>query len=297
MDYPVEHFGAPPWATYLLIITTGVFSLLGFNNRSFERKYIFSPRFILADKEYFRLISSAFLHSGFTHLLFNMVSLYSFGVMIEMFYGRGQFLLIYFASVIGGSLLSLWLHRHHDYLAYGASGGVCGVIFAHIALFPGGSVNMFFIPFGIPGWAYAIGFLIFSFFALKAKSDNVGHDAHLGGAIIGLLTAVGLHPSMIQYQPITLAVLLVMSVGLFVYFYKNPMFLPLSAFIASSSRTKRSAQRTSRETALEIDRILEKISKHGLHSLKEEERQLLNQTSEKFKSRATSKGRESDLVI
>ncbi len=295
MDYPTTHFSSP-WATYLVIVITGLFSLRGFSSQQFERRYIFCPRSILADKEYIRLISSAFLHSGFPHLLFNMMSLYSFGVMLEMFYGTGQFLLIYLASIVGGSLLSLWLHRHHEYYAYGASGGVCGIIFAHIALFPGGSVNMFFLPMGIPAWAYAIGFLTFSFFALKANHDNIGHDAHLGGAIIGLLTAIGLHPSMIQYQPVLLSVLLVMSIGLFIYLFKNPMFLPLSSFRGPLTSSKEK-QTSSRETTKEVDRILEKISSKGLHSLTEDERRLLLRVSDKFKSRSTSQGRESDLVI
>jgi membrane associated rhomboid family serine protease len=298
MEFPTTFPDHNPiaWATFALIAATCVFSFLGFRDQRFEDRYIFCPGSILSGKEYFRLVTSGFLHANVPHLLFNMMSLYSFGTAIEFIYGPIQLLLIYFASIIGGDLLSLWLHRHHEYRAYGASGGVCGIIFAHIVLLPGGSIGAFFIPLSIPTWAYAILFLLGSFYALKASKDNVGHDAHIGGAIIGLLTATALHPEVIRYQPMLLASLLTISVGLFIYLFKNPLFLPIKSFVGSSS-TRKQKPTSFRERTREVDRILEKISTHGLHSLKEEERQLLHSMSDKLKSRATSRGRESDLVI
>src|SRR5256886_3561690 len=119
----------PPVITFLLIVVTCVFSYQGFKSFTFERKYIFSPEAILAGKQYHRLVSSAFLHADWRHLIFNMVSLYLFGSGLELFLGKAQFLLVYFGSIVGGDLLSLYVHRHHVYYAYGASGGVSGVIF------------------------------------------------------------------------------------------------------------------------------------------------------------------------
>src|SRR6185295_16048982 len=119
------------------------------------------------------------------HLVMNMISLYLFGGMMESFLGPGKFLLIYFASIVGGSLLSLWLHRNHDYRALGASGGVCGMIFSFIALFPGGTILAHFF-FPMPAWVYGILFLIGSFVRMRRHADNIGHDAHIGGAVIGL---------------------------------------------------------------------------------------------------------------
>src|SRR5439155_6170860 len=122
---------------------------------------------ILAGKEYYRLVTSAFLHADWQHLIVNMLSLHFFGSNVELMVGKAQFLLIYFGAVVGGNLLSLYVHRHHHYLAYGASGGVCGIIFAHILLFPGGSIRMYFIPIGVPSWLYAIGFILYSFYGMK----------------------------------------------------------------------------------------------------------------------------------
>src|SRR6184192_961607 len=115
----------PPVITFLLIVVTCVFSYQGFKSFTFERKYIFNPEAILAGKEYHRLVTSAFLHANWQHLIFNMMSLYFFGAGLEAHLGKPQFLLVYFGSIIGGDLLSLFVHRHHDYRSYGASGGVC----------------------------------------------------------------------------------------------------------------------------------------------------------------------------
>src|SRR5436190_18225115 len=122
------------FATVAILILTSCVSLIGFHNPAFQDNYLFSVREILAEKQFRRLITSAFLHANWRHLLLNMISLYIFGGAIELFFGSGQFLLIYFASIIGGDLLSLWIHRHHEYRAYGASGGVSGLSFAYIIL-------------------------------------------------------------------------------------------------------------------------------------------------------------------
>src|SRR3954454_14958115 len=169
--------------TILTIAVTVYFSVLGFKSGAFVERFIFCPQYILRDKQYYRLITSGFLHADWLHLLFNMYSLYAFGRNLELLMGPTKFLGIYFASIIGGNLLSLFLHRHHVYRAYGASGGVCGIIFASIFL-TGSGVYIFLIS--IPGWLYAILFLIGSFYGIKNARDNIGHDAHLGGAIIGL---------------------------------------------------------------------------------------------------------------
>src|SRR5258708_14045119 len=131
-----------------------------------------------------------------------MISLYLFGRYIELLVGVPKFLAIYLGAILGGSLLSLWIHRHHEYRAYGASGGVCGIIFAYIFLFPGGGVGMFPFPYEIPGWLYAIAFVLGSFYGMKAQRDNIGHDAHLGGAIIGLVIAAAFNPWIIRHSPL-----------------------------------------------------------------------------------------------
>jgi membrane associated rhomboid family serine protease len=288
---------APVNTIAIIVLTVGC-SLIGFRDPGFTERFIFSPLEVLAGKQYYRLVTSAFLHADLNHLLMNMISLFLFGRILEEQLGPWQFLLIYFASVVGGSLLSLWLHRNHDYRAYGASGGVCGVVFSYVALNPTGTILLhFFIP--MPSWVYGILFLAGSFIALRRQRDNVGHDAHIGGAVIGMWTTGALEPLAVRENLKWFLILSAVAVALFFYFLKNPMMLPISAFRGKLGRRreeKRQAAPRRRETR-DVDEVLDKISREGMESLTAEERELLQTVSQKFQSRAQSEKPKSDLII
>jgi membrane associated rhomboid family serine protease len=182
-----------------IIIVNGLFSYKGFNDKSFFEKYLFQVDRVLHHREYYRLVTSGFLHADWSHLLFNMISFYSFSDSLEGYLGPVKFLIIYFASLLGGDMLALFIHKNHSYYrAVGASGAVCGVIFAAIALFPGIEIGFFFIPMPVPGWIFGIGYALYTIYGIKSSMGNIGHEAHLGGAIIGLLTAVILKPEVLQ---------------------------------------------------------------------------------------------------
>lgn len=219
-----------PIATVALMVVTFAVSLWAYENEQVERRYIFRPDAILADKEYYRLITCAFLHAGWAHLLLNLYTLNSFGTLIEWQFGPWHLLLIYFGSVIGGSLLSLYLHRNHEYAAYGASGGVCGLIFASILSHPEQRLYIFPLPYAVPSCVFAILFLAGSFYALKRQTDNIGHDAHIGGAAIGLVMTGMLHPILVRQHWAVFLSLLTVAALIGLYVYKNPLFLPLNAF-------------------------------------------------------------------
>lgn len=282
----------------LLIAATCVVSYAGFRSREVEEKLIFRPESILAGKEYYRLVTYAFLHSGWSHLVWNMVGLYVFGRLIEWSLGVTDLLLIYFGSVIGGGLLALYVHRDHDYLAYGASGGVSGIVFAYLLLFPGAGIALYFeVP--IPGWLYALGFMVVSFVALKKAKDNIGHDAHLGGAIVGLLVAAALHPQAARYNWTIFLLVLVPAILLLVCLWGNPLFLSLPSFFDRPYEVK---QRHSSLPAYKletkrVDALLEKIARDGVDSLTAEERAFLQRVSIKYRRRAESKKPESGLAI
>ncbi len=282
----------------LVILVTVAASYAGFRNPEVEERYVFRPESILAGKEYYRLVTSGFLHAGWGHLACNMVSLYLFGRILERSLGRTDFLLIYFGLIIGGGLLSLYVHRHHEYVAYGASGGVCGVIFAYLLLFPGASIRLY-LSVPIPGWVYAIGFMVVSFVAMKSAKDNIGHDAHLGGAILGLLIAAGLHPEAVSYNWKIFVIILGFSVLLLIYLWINPLFLPVASFFGRPSRvaTRRSNLPKPKEEALQVDAILDKIARSGSASLTAEEKALLESVSGKLRRREQSEKRGSGLAI
>jgi membrane associated rhomboid family serine protease len=269
-----------PIATILIIIATGVVSFLAFNNGALKDKLIFSSQAILANKEYYRVVTSAFVHADWPHLFFNMFSLYLFAENMEPAIGIGCFVLIYFASIIGGGLLSLYLHRHHEYFSLGASGGVCGIIFSSVFLFPGSRIGFFFLPVGIPGWLYAILFLGSEFYGGRRQQANIGHDAHLGGAIIGLLTATALFPEIVRWSPRLYATVIVLTLGMFVYFWKNPLNLPLANWLRHESAPREKLHRPG-PTAEEVDAVLDKVSREGVQSLTKKEREILEKASKK----------------
>ena len=289
-----------PVCNYLVILATGIVSYFGFRDWEVEAKCIFNPERILGGKEYRRLVTSAFLHADWRHLILNMISLFFFGPAIEFFLGRTQFLVIYFGAVIGGNLLSLYVHRHHEYRAYGASGGVCGIMFAYILLFPGASIASFYFPVPVPGWLYAIGYILFSFYGMKEHNrGNIGHDAHLGGAIIGFLLTAALSPDHVRQNLKVFLIVLGVALALLVYLWVNPLFLPVASFFNRATRTrgKSSSLPGHKRESLQLDAVLEKISKSGMESLTSEEKNLLGQVSAKYQRRGESKKPESGLAI
>ena len=142
-----------PYMTIGIIAVTTVISFFAFNNNSLITNYKFDISAIRQQKKYFQFISSGFLHADYTHLLFNMFSFYSFSAAIELnpHYGMNYVLLIYFAAMLAGNLLSFVYHKNDAYYsAVGASGAVCGIIYASIFMLPGGKIILFMIPYPIP---------------------------------------------------------------------------------------------------------------------------------------------------
>jgi len=279
------------YCTWAVIIVTCVFSIAGFQNPQLVQKHIFWPEAILAWQQYYRLFTSSLLHANGWHLGMNMFSLYFFGPRIEMTYGGAQFLAIYVGAVVGGSLLSLLVHRHHDYRAYGASGGVSGILLASVFLFPGIRIGFFPLPFFVPGWLYAVGFLVVSFFGMKNQVGNIGHDAHLGGALAGMLVATAMHPEIIRASPALFASVMLGTILMFLYLARNPLFLPggtihLWRKAPSLRPSAGSDLEEYKRTERRLDAILAKISREGLQSLTPEEQRLLRDTSDKYKRRA-----------
>ncbi len=285
--------------TWLIILLTSLVSVLAFRSDKLLAQYIFEPERILAWKEYYRVVTSAFLHADWTHLALNMITLYFFGGTVESAVGPAQFLTIYFGAVVGGGLLSLYIHRHHEYRAYGASGGVCGIIFAYLLLFPGAYVSAFPLPFFVPGWLYAIGFLGGSFYAIRAERGNIGHDAHLGGAILGLLITACLQPAMARENSKVLFIVSLSGILVLIYLWRNPVLLP--AADAAPGRWRFKTGKTPlpqyRQEELHVDELLQKIDRSGMESLTLEEKQFLEEVSAKYQRRADSKKPESGLAI
>jgi membrane associated rhomboid family serine protease len=271
--------------TFLVLVVTAIATFLAFQRRDLWERWMFKPCEILRFKQYERLLTSGLIHLDWMHFAFNAFSFYAFARGIELGRGANTLLIIYLSAILGGSLLSLFIHRHHDYRALGASGGVCGVIFASIFLIPGGNISMFLIPIGIPAYAYAIIYLVLTFVALRRSADNVGHDAHFGGAIVGLLVATALYPSLILAQPGLFLAVLGLSIAMLLVIVFDPWHRLFANHDSShgphgGERFRRYMENRSRNQKLaEVDRLLDKVSARGLHSLSDSERKKLDQLS------------------
>ena len=169
----------------IIIAANAIISFKGFNDFSFFEKYKFSIGGIQRGEK-FRIFSSGFLHVDMGHLFFNMFTLYIFTDIVLNYLGTVNFLIVYLGSLILGSLLSFYFHKNdYNYSAVGASGAVMGIVYSAILLQPNMSLFLFFIPIPIPAYVFGIGYLLYSIYGMKNQVGNVGHSAHLGGAIGG----------------------------------------------------------------------------------------------------------------
>ena len=271
---------------FIIIVVTAFVSYKGFTNNRFLEDYEFEVDRILVDRQYYRLVTSGFLHTGWLHLGFNMFSLYIFSGVVEAGLGSFNFLLIYFASLIGGGLLSLLIHRNHgDYSAVGASGAVNGVVFASVALFPHLRIGMFLLPFSFPSWLYALLYVGVSIYGVRSKKDNIGHDAHLGGALIGMVLALILHPEALSENYGAILLILIPTVVFLYIIITRPQLLFVDNLFYKTQKDfynidhEWNARRSDQQQ--EVDRILDKISRSGMGSLSRKEKQTLRDYSKK----------------
>ena len=158
--------------------------------------FFFSPSEVSSGRNYQGMLLSHFAHADGTHLLFNMMTLYFFGPVVELGLGALNMLLIYVSAGIVSTLFVYYLHRADPrYRALGASDSVTGIIFAAIVLQPGMNVFFFFVPVPIPAPLFAVCYIALSTYLMRHGRGHISHEAHLAGAISGLLLAGLLAPS------------------------------------------------------------------------------------------------------
>jgi hypothetical protein len=134
---------------------------------------------------------------------------------------------------------------------------------------------------------YAILFLVGSYWQMREQRGNIGHDAHLGGAVIGLLVATAMYPHIVRENTLLYGAVLVISLGLFVHLVWNPFHLPgRRAGRRESDEPGHPRYSTAHlQAQREVDRILEKVAQTGLHSLTPEEQKILNREADKLRGR------------
>ncbi|MBC7450595.1 MAG: rhomboid family intramembrane serine protease [Cytophagales bacterium] len=180
----------------LIIITCGI-SLLALNNAELMQKLIMNPYITERRKEYYRFVTSGFLHADLMHLAFNMLSFYFFGEAVESFLGGAHFIILYLAAIIISDIPTYLKHKNNPgYNSLGASGGVAAIIFAFVMLYPTSDIYIYAIP--VPAIVYGPLFLLYSFYMDRRNTDNTNHSAHLYGAIVGIAYTTLFEPSVIS---------------------------------------------------------------------------------------------------
>ena len=198
----------------IIIIGLNIFfSYRGFSDRIFFNKYKFSPSSIKRGEK-IRYISSGFLHVDTTHLIVNMFTLYFFVDAVIFRVGEINFIIIYFTSLVFGNWLTYRFNSNNiNYSAVGASGAVMGIVYSAILLNP--DMTLFFFVLPMPGYLFGLGYLFYSIYSMKKVNDNIGHEAHLGGAIAGFFSTIFISPAVVFTNLFTVLILLIPIV----YFY------------------------------------------------------------------------------
>ncbi|HMQ07769.1 MAG TPA: rhomboid family intramembrane serine protease [Saprospiraceae bacterium] len=192
--------------TLIIILVTLFTSYKCFQSQSLFNKLKNHPYSVVKNREYYRLITSGFVHGDWVHLIVNMFVLYEFGKIVESIYIElfGQltgiifYLAMYFIVLILADIPSLRQHHNHpSFSSIGASGAVSGVLFTYILFYPWSWLGLFFV-IPIPAVVFGILYLVYSTWASKSKKDNIDHSAHFAGAIAGMLIIIILHPKVIN---------------------------------------------------------------------------------------------------
>lgn len=193
-----------PYITYIIIGITVLTSLAAMQNIGLLNRMLFYPLEIKEKNEWWRFITHGFIHADIQHLIFNMLTLYFFGRTIEanfkvVFGNEWVYPLYYLSALVFSSLPSFVKHKENAYYrSLGASGAVAAVLFTTILFDPWQTLLLnFFIP--IPAMLFAVGYLAYSHYMGKRGGDNIGHEAHLYGALYGLVFPIVFKPQLISF--------------------------------------------------------------------------------------------------
>lgn len=189
------------YVTYILIGITVAVSLYAFKEQSVLQWFIMNPYHVSKRGQYYRFITSGFIHNDHMHLIFNMFSLYFFGRAVEMVFsnifgstGAIYFIALYVLGIVVSDVPTFLKQKNNPrYNSLGASGGVAAVIFAFIIFRPLDDICIYF-ALCFPGFILGTLYLVFSWYQGRKSNDNINHDAHLYGALFGLIFCIIVYP-------------------------------------------------------------------------------------------------------
>ena len=194
------------YITYIIIAITTLVSIRAFQSPGLLSSLIMNPYLTETRRQYYRFITSGFIHNDYTHLLWNMISFYFFGLAIEqrlyfLFGSQGKvyFVALYLLAIVVSDIPTFLKHRSNPgYNSLGASGGVSAVVFAYIIFEPLSHICLYF-ALCMPGFILGTLYILFSWYQGRRANDNINHDAHLYGALFGLVFCIVIAPGSIPH--------------------------------------------------------------------------------------------------
>jgi membrane associated rhomboid family serine protease len=187
------------WLIFILTIFTSLMAL--FKKPKLYSQFIYQPWSVLREKKFYTLLTSGFIHADLSHLILNSIAYYFFAFTVARVVGPVQFAAIYLGSMVIADLPSLYKQRNNpDYYSLGASGAISGIIFSYVLFFPHSKIYLLLIPFGIPAPIFAIGFILISYYLSKRNRSRINHEAHLWGALAGMILTFLLNSQFFLYR-------------------------------------------------------------------------------------------------
>lgn len=199
MNVDIVHYWQYAPVASIIFIVTIVISLIAFTSDWLYENFILHPYYVYQGKKLHTLITSGFIHLDLMHLFFNMFTFYYFAYPIEVSLGHWQFAMLYGLSLILSDLPSVVKHKDNfGYRSLGASGAISAVLFSFILFAPFAGLGILFLPFEIPAAVFGALYLIYCSYASKKQWGNINHDAHLFGALAGLMITAIIHPATLS---------------------------------------------------------------------------------------------------
>lgn len=201
-----EYILQAPVASAIFAITLAA-SFYTFQNPHKAQSLMLNPYDFVHNKRYHTILTSGFIHGDLQHLLFNMITFFFFAFTLERIMvsisgaaGHFHFGIIYLLSMVLADISSIYRHKNNPgYFSLGASGAISAVLFSFILFAPTEKIYMFFIPIGIPAPIFALIYVGYSIYASRSGQDHINHEAHLGGAIAGLILTIIFYPGILPY--------------------------------------------------------------------------------------------------
>jgi membrane associated rhomboid family serine protease len=192
--------------TTIIIILTVLASLYAWNRPDIMEKWMMNPYNVAQRKQYYRFVTSGFIHADYMHLIFNMLAFYSFGEIMEQTFrsiygtlGNVLYVALYLLAIIASDIPTFLKYRNnYHYNSLGASGGVSAIVFAAILFYPQAKMGIMFLPIRMPAFIFGALYMFYSIYMSRRGGDYINHDAHIWGALFGIAFCVVVYPRVVE---------------------------------------------------------------------------------------------------